>query len=120
MVGLQMAGCPERVQVMSKSEKPGRRSTAAWVMGKIGVRRSLIVSPRYYETRTAGSGACRSEHWLKSGAPRAIASLQLQQTYRKNPPNPSLRSQLWIPATPASRQCHSISNLMDPDGSEER
>lgn len=39
LIGLHMAGRPdvaERTLEMSWSEKPGRRSTAAWAMGKIG------------------------------------------------------------------------------------
>jgi HEAT repeat protein len=39
LIGLHLAGCPgvpERAVAMSESAEPGLRSTAAWVMGRIG------------------------------------------------------------------------------------
>jgi HEAT repeat protein len=39
LIGLHMAGCPDvtmKAMAMAVSEDPGRRSAAAWVMGKIG------------------------------------------------------------------------------------
>jgi hypothetical protein len=44
LIGLHLAGCPDTVDTaleMSRSTDPGRRSTAAWAMGKMGSAKFL-------------------------------------------------------------------------------
>jgi hypothetical protein len=69
LIGLHRAGCPgvaEHALAMSESKEPGRRSTAAWAMGKIG-------SPAFIDRLTA---LLRDQHPnVRSTAIRSLVAI---------------------------------------------
>jgi len=76
LIGLQMAGCPgvpDRAMALSNSDKPGRRSAAAWVMGKLG-------SPDFVERLTS---LMRDENpHVRSTAVRSLGEISRAETRR--------------------------------------
>ena len=76
LIGLYMAGCPDvtmRAIGMSLSDDPGRRSAAAWVMGKIG-------SPDFVDCLT--SLIRDTDPKVRSTAVRSLAEIRRSETKR--------------------------------------
>jgi len=76
LIGLHMAGCPDvniRAIGMSLADDPGRRSAAAWVMGKIG-------SPDFVDCLT--SLIRDADPRVRSTAVRSLAEIRRTETKR--------------------------------------
>jgi hypothetical protein len=77
LIGLYMAGCPDvnmRAIGMSLADDPGRRSAAAWVMGKIG-------SPDFVDCLT--SLIRDADPKVRSTAVRSLAEIRRSETKRR-------------------------------------
>jgi hypothetical protein len=76
VIGLHLAGCkdvPERVLAMCGSERPGRRSTMAWVMGKTGCRGFIDCLTALLRDKNA---------LVRSTAIRALAEIRRAESIR--------------------------------------